>query len=336
MLAASSLALPERATRPVFATGAMPVYAGLAVACAAIPIASAITGLRLALDEFGMVAGFFVASLWLALCLRGRGWGRAATALEACTLFAAICMTASVMTFFAGTSHRALFDAALARADRALLPGLDWPAAMRAFSTFGLPVRLANTVYASIRWQPMILLVTLAMMGDDRRVWQFLLSWITTLCIVVVLFALYPVLGAYTHFGIAAADVPAMRDATPWNQPILIEGLRDGTLRRIGVGTLDGIVDYPSFHAGAAVLLAYGFWSIRLLRWPFAVLNGLMIVSAVPIGGHYVVDLVAGVIAAMAGLGAAQLILDVTQADMPARVSRRMPRGAVPVPTSDS
>lgn len=336
MLAASSFALPERATRPVFAAGAMPVYAGLTLACAAIPVASAITGLRLALDEIGMVAGFFVASLWLALCLRGRGWDRAATALEACTLFAVICMTASVMTFFAGTSQRALFDTALARADRALLPGLDWPTAMRSFSTSGLPVRLANTVYASIRWQPMILLVTLSVIGDDRRIWQFLLSWITTLCIVVVLFALYPVLGAYTHFGISAADVPAMRDATPWNQPVLIEGLRDGTLRRIGVGTLDGIVDYPSFHAGAAVLLAYGFWPIRLLRWPFVVLNGLMIASAVPIGGHYVVDLVAGMITAMAGLGAARLIVDVTHAEMPPRGSRRIPGSVVPVPTSDS
>lgn len=275
-----------------------------------MPLALARTGLRIQVDEFGTVGSVFTFAVWLAWCLRGRGLARIATALEACTLFYPICITVSLMTFVAGTSQRAFFDGPLAYADQILLPGFDWPEAMLSFSRSGLPVRIANWVYESIAWQPQLLIVALALMSSHRRVWRFLLSWITTLCIVVGVFALYPVLGAYDHFGIAAGKVPAMLDPTPWNQPLLLEGLRNGTLRLISLGTLDGIVNFPSFHAGAAVLLAYGFWSIRIMRWPFVALNALMFASAVPIGGHYVIDLFAGVIAAAAGIAAASWIID--------------------------
>lgn len=291
----------RRASRP-FAAGAAPIYLFLVSTWAIMPVALAMTGLRIAFDEFAMVGCICVFALWFAWCLRGRGLERVATAVEAGTLFCAICITVCLMTFVAGTSHRAFFDAPLAAADRMMLPRLDWPSAMRSFSGSGLPVRIANRVYESIGWQPHLLIVTLAMMSAHHRVWQFLLSWITTLCIVLVIFALYPVLGAYQYFGIPASEVPAVLDATPWNQPVILEGLRNGTLGVIYLGTLDGIINYPSFHAGAAVLLAYGFWRIAVLRWPFAILNLLMIASAVPIGGHYVVDLLAGVIAAAAGI----------------------------------
>jgi membrane-associated phospholipid phosphatase len=273
-------------------------------------LAMATIGLRIKADEFGMVGCIFSFALWFAWCLRGRGLARIATGLEACTLFYAICITVSLATFVAGTDHRPFFDAPLAYADRILLPGFDWPGAMLSFSRSGLPVRIANRVYESINWQPQLLIITQALMLNYHRVWHFLLSWITTLCIVVLVFALYPVLGAYDHFGIAAANVPSMLDPTPWNQPVLLEGLRSGTLRLISIGTLDGIVNFPSFHAGAAVLLAYGFWSIRAMRWPFLALNTLMFASAVPIGGHYIVDLLAGAITATVGIAAATRIID--------------------------
>lgn len=298
----------ERRNRSPFAGGAAPIYLFLALAWGLMPLALAATGLHIAIDDFGIAGGIFAFAIWFAWCLRGRGLMRIATALEACTLFYTICMTVSLMTFVAGTSHRDFFDASLARADHILLPGFNWSRTMLSFSASGIPVQIANWVYETIGWQPQFLVATLALTSAYHRVWCFLLSWITTLCIVAVVFSLYPVLGAYPHFGITAANVPGVLDATPWNQPLILEGLRDGTLGVISLGTLDGIVNYPSFHAGAAILLAYGFWPIRVLRWPFIVLNSLMLASAVPIGGHYIVDLLAGVITAIAGIAAAAWI----------------------------
>lgn len=314
MLISGSNDLPfeQRGLSP-FTVKAVPIYLFIVLTLGLMPFALAATGLRIKADEFGMLGGIFAFAIWFAWCLRGRGMARIATVLEACTLFYTICITLCLMTFIAGTSHRAFFDAPLAHADRIILPAFDWPGAMLSFSRSGLPVRIANRVYESINWQPQFLIVTLALVSTHHRVWHFLLSWITTLCIVVVIFALYPVLGAYDHFGIAAASVPNMLDPTPWNQPVLLEGLRSGSLRLISLGTLDGIVNFPSFHAGAAVLLAYGFWSIPAMRWPFVALNALMFASAVPIGGHYIVDLLAGVITAAIGIAAAAWISDRTE-----------------------
>ena len=39
------------------------------------------------------------------------------------------------------------------------------------------------------------------------------------------------------------------------------------------------------------------------LRWPFAAINLLMVVSAVPVGGHYVVDTMAGAACALLSIG---------------------------------
>ena len=300
----------ERRHPSPFMANTAPIYLFIILTWGLMPLALTRTGLSIEADEFCMLGGIFTFVLWFAWCLRGRGLARIATALEACTLFYASSITLCLMTFIAGTSQRAFFDGPLAQADKILMPGFDWPGAMLSFSRSGLPVEIANRVYESIGWQPQLLIVTLALMSSHRRVWHFLLSWITTLCIVVGVFALYPVLGAYDHFGIAATTVPAMLDPTPWNQPVLLEGLRNGSLRLISLSTLDGIVNFPSFHAGAAVLLAYGFWSVRAMRWPFLVLNALMFASAVPIGGHYVIDLLAGGITAAAGIATAAWILD--------------------------
>lgn len=321
----------NRPSRSPFAADAAPIYLFLVLACALMPLALAATGLQIAVDEFGMVAGIFLFALWFAWCLRGRGLERIATALEAWILFYTVSIVLCLMTFVAGTSGRAYFDAPLAHADHILLPGFDWPSAMLSFSGSGLPVQMANRVYESIGWQPQALIVTLALLSAHRRIWHFVLSWITTLCFVVAIFALYPVVGAYQHFGITAADVPAMLNSTPWNQPALLEGLRNGTLGRISLVTLDGIVNYPSFHAGAAVLLAYGFWQIRIMRWPFAILNMLMFAAAVPIGGHYVIDLIAGAITAMAGIAAATRIMN--RVNEPWFIRRRRPP-AVPAAAS--
>ncbi len=306
----SAASSSQQRSRLPFAEGAAPIYLFLALIWALMPAALTATGLHVAVDEFGMAMGIFLFTLWFAWCLRGRGLERIATALEGCILFYMICLALCLMTFVAGTSGRPFFDAPLAHADRILLPGFDWPSAMLSFSESGLPVRMANRVYESIAWQPQILIVALASLSAPRRIWHFLLSWIATLCFVIAIFALYPVIGAYQYFGITAADVPAMLDSTPWNQPVLLDGLRNGTLGSISLGTLDGIINYPSFHAGAAVLLAYGFWHIRILRWPIAIINILMLAAAVPIGGHYVIDLIAGAITAIAGIAAATSIMN--------------------------
>ena len=52
----------------------------------------------------------------------------------------------------------------------------------------------------------------------------------------------------------------------------------------------------------SAVLLAWGYRAFGWIGVPMVILNVLMIVSAIPGGGHYLVDLIAGAIVAAAAI----------------------------------
>ena len=65
---------------------------------------------------------------------------------------------------------------------------------------------------------------------------------------------------------------------------------------------LEGVVTFPSFHAITALLIAHA-WRGLPGATLFKIWAALVIVSAVPIGGHYVIDLVVG--AALWGVFAA-------------------------------
>ncbi len=163
-----------------------------------------------------------------------------------------------------------------------------------------------NYAYASIGVQPFVLLAALVFTGRIRRLRVFLLAWTATLACVIAIFPFVPAVGAYLHYGIAQAEIPQVLVNVGWRHVDLLEPIRAGVLRDVHFYSFAGIVTFPSFHAAAAVLLAWGFWGVPYLRWPALALNLLMIVSSMPIGAHYVVDLAAGMALAWAALRASQ------------------------------
>ncbi len=89
--------------------------------------------------------------------------------------------------------------------------------------------------------------------------------------------------------------------------------LRDGALRVIDLGDVQGLVVFPSFHAALAVICA----AVAQERWIVPVWGfNLLIVAASPaIGGHYFVDILAGILLACITVG----------------LVHERPRGTVPV-----
>lgn len=289
-------ALPAFASRRgSFDRDALSVYLLAALVGAGTVVGMMASGLRFA-------SGYWIPPLVVALLLiltawvlRGRGFLAIPSILEAWALWLILCLCFTLLTFVLATQPHPFIDAHLAQADRVLFPFFDWPKEIRAFSTMKAPLRVANWVYESIRWQPTLLLIVLSVSKRYREVWRFILTWNVALTIVVVIFTFAPGLGAYAHFGIAHRDVPGMGDPTPWHQARLLGELANGTLVNLRPGDLDGIVTFPSFHTAAAVILACMFWPSRLFRWPMLALNALMLVAAIPVGGHYLVDILAGI-----------------------------------------
>lgn len=74
--------------------------------------------------------------------------------------------------------------------------------------------------------------------------------------------------------------------------------LQLGTFEAFDIFETTGIISMPSFHAVLAVLASIAAWPFRRARWLVAAFNILMLVATVSEGGHYLVDVLAGVILA--------------------------------------
>jgi membrane-associated phospholipid phosphatase len=98
----------------------------------------------------------------------------------------------------------------------------------------------------------------------------------------------------YLH--LTQADYPAIIPVAQETHLPIFHGLRDGTFRALTAMTAEGIITFPSFHAALAVIFAVALWPVPiLLRWIGLALNILMIASTPIDGGHYFIDVIAGI-----------------------------------------
>ncbi len=112
---------------------------------------------------------------------------------------------------------------------------------------------------------------------NSEFIWTFLLSAI--LCF--ALFAAFPAIGYVGMIG-------------PEHIDDLVQS-RNGLWTTLDFTKVNGIVTFPSFHAIFAVIFTY---VVRQVRWALAIiapLNAVMLLSTPIVGGHYLVDVVAGI-----------------------------------------
>ena len=80
--------------------------------------------------------------------------------------------------------------------------------------------------------------------------------------------------------------------------PVLL-ALRAGSLPD---GIPQGLISFPSYHTTVAILITAALWRERYLFPAACVLNGVMVISTLSMGGHYLVDVLAGIVVAAAAL----------------------------------
>ena len=87
----------------------------------------------------------------------------------------------------------------------------------------------------------------------------------------------------------------------------VIEIVKQGA-RSIRPELVTGFISFPSYHATAAAIFSWAMWPTRA-RWPVLLLNSCMAISAMLVGAHYLVDILAGL-----GVGAISVMLARTAA----------------------
>ena len=102
------------------------------------------------------------------------------------------------------------------------------------------------------------------------------------------------------------------------------------------MANLTGVVPFPSFHAATAVIYLWALWAVWWMR-PVAIVANIGMLLATPyIGGHYFVDVFAGIGIAVTAIAAAGLIATRLARQTPQAAGSLAPNRAIPATTSRS
>ena len=284
----------------------------------------------LALTTFAIVAGLqitgFHFALWpaiaptcvllacltmLTIYLVAEGRDQLAMLLEAFIIFPVIAITVPILACLLATTAVPFQDTNLIAMDR--LIGVSFRDMASWFNDHPSLSVILSFAYTTIGWQFAALYVILGFV-KPAKLRQVSTSWCASLAASVLIFPWMPAKGGYLHYGLTRQDFPHVRCPAAWDYYDILASVRAGTTTEINMAALDGIITFPSFHAAAAIIYIWAWWSVPVLRYPAILLNLGMLISSIPIGGHYLSDVLAGsIIAVVTSWGAARYFRNALQ-----------------------
>lgn len=187
-------------------------------------------------------------------------------------------------------------DKTLSAADIAL--GFDWQSYVRLSVPWQDPLRFA---YRSFLWQEVVVIGALFASGRSDRCWQFVTAVTIALAITMVIFPFFPAQGPFVYYGLSRAAYEPIVGPVPWEYLASLSRLKAG-YRTFEWSVMQGYVSFPSFHTVAALLFTWAIWPLRWLRIPVAALNLALILGALLIGSHYLIDILGGAVVAYLGV----------------------------------
>jgi len=230
---------------------------------------------------------------------------RFALLFRSCLLIAAIGSAGVVFTYLATAAALPMQDAFLARLDGHL--GFHWPSFLAAINDRPFLPDLLGKAYESTAALTEGVVLWLAIRGRGERLAEFLALLCLSSIGLAVGMVLLPAAGAFVYFEPAPQlydHFAAGREMWPFLDAF--NSLRDGSLTRIDVSSVQGVVSFPSFHTMLGIITTYALRDTRALLIAAVILNGTMIVATLPVGGHYLMDTLTGAAISIAAFHALQ------------------------------
>jgi len=224
-----------------------------------------------------------------------------------------------VLAYLLAAASGPLCDNWLTVVDKRL--GFDWPAIIALADKLPKPILLiAGIAYHSLVLQMVACVLVLAGTGRLARLQRTMAAAILAGGVTVLVSGLLPATGNLfdpDHYR-------QLWGSVAWGDRGLVRGLRDGSIRQLDLSHMTGIVSFPSYHAALTVILLWGLYPLARLRVPAAIWAGLTILATPLFGGHYAVDVLAGLLLAIVALSVARgLAAPVTDRDGMRRRGRR-------------
>jgi membrane-associated phospholipid phosphatase len=209
-------------------------------------------------------------------------------------------ISTSVIVYLGQTLNAPLQDEAFAAADAAL--GFNFLSFHSWVGTQPLLPEAMFYAYNSGAKQFLIIFLVSAIFLDRENVAQFCSLLALTIIPTVIIASLWPALGSCIHHQptaqpFAHLDPNACKDYLPH-----VLALRDGTFEVFRLPETKGLLTFPSYHTVMAIIAVYAVRNYIWLLVPFALLNTVNILSTMPFGGHYLVDVLAGAVIAVSAI----------------------------------
>ncbi|MBB5719682.1 membrane-associated phospholipid phosphatase [Stakelama sediminis] len=278
--------------RRFFDAYTIPLYMSALLGC--LLIAGSVAVGRFSLDTawYSGLGTSFLIFLAISWAMRWAGFPRLAGGVEAILLLMLSMLILATCNTILAAVGLPVRDEALRRfAD--MVPGYHRQAIVDFVLASPVLSKASGWIYESFAFTPQLLLLWLFVTRRQEEAWTFVTAMIVGLWITALLFMLVPAYG----------NPPFPFDVGQ------LTGARDGSLRILNISVMTGLIVFPSYHAAGATMLAWGYR--RVGRWglPLVILNVLMIGSALVWGGHYLADLIAGVLVALASIRISRIMV---------------------------
>lgn len=265
------------------------LFACLGIVLCAAPHAGLRISFELAptLKAFG-IAGVFALLAWRARKLAPRVSMFAATYLVLWgggLAGGVLCMVAPMFNF-------PMIDPSLAAADKWL--GVTSADVIRWVIAVPFAAKLLYAMYFPSVILLFLTALLLSVLGRAERLAELCSAYGFCLAVATACSVLLPASGAFEYLGLEPLFGPQLPPGSGVYHLEVLHTLRSTTHLAINPFALHGLVTFPSFHTGMALMTAAAWRDDRFLKWPMFVWNALVIISTVPVGGHYLVDLIAG------------------------------------------
>ena len=162
--------------------------------------------------------------------------------------------------------------------------------------------------YQSYGLQAVILIPALFIRNHSDQGQRFVMVFYITGMITALIAPLIPAEAMYLHFHIDPASFPNAQPAAALLHAPEFIAMRNHTTDVLLYPGM-GLVTFPSFHAAMAVILIYASIPMPLMRlWALPVNFGMILATPFH-GGHYMIDVVAGLVIAFFAVWCAETIL---------------------------
>lgn len=190
---------------------------------------------------------------------------------------------AAIFSYLAVSANFPLVDQSLAAADKFL--AFSWADYYHWSISHETFQRVLVEAYGTLAKQSWLVVVYLCMTRRKARIREFLELTVSLFSISILLSISIPAAGAPKFFA-SAVHV----DVSGWSH---FEALRAGSLKLIDLNSMQGLVSMPSVHTVMAILLC---WAVRRTALAYIVipLNIVVLLSTPVVGGHYIIDVIAG------------------------------------------